>query len=299
MTAHTQETLLKQASYASVAVAVTLIIVKTVVYLLSDSVGVLASLVDSSMDAITSVINLMAVHYALKPADNEHRFGHGKAEDLSGLAQAAFILGSAVFLLLNAVDGMLHPIEVKFQGWAIGVMVFSILLTFALVVFQRYVVKKTQSTAIAGDSLHFEGDLWMNLAVIVGLVFALYGIHQIDVILGFCIAIYIIVSAVKLGLSASNRLMDVDLGEDVRSQIREIVDTHSEVLGLHELRTRRSGRISFIQFHLELDGNISLQDAHSLSNEIEAHVMAAIPNAEVIIHQDPAPKNQEELQFRR
>lgn len=294
-----EEKLLKRASYASVIVAVTLILVKAMVVFASESVGVLASLVDSGMDTIASVINLIAVNYALKPADDEHRFGHGKAEDLAGLAQAAFISGSAAFLLFNAVDRIFNPVDIQFHGWAIAVMVFSIVLTFALVVFQRYVVKKTHSTAIAGDSLHFEGDLLMNLAVIIGLIFAIYGINQIDVLLGFVIAVYILVSAIRLGLSATNRLMDADLGDDVRAKIRAIIKEHPEVLGLHELRTRRSGRVSFIQFHMELDGNMPLHQAHHLAEDIEAQVVAVIPNAEVIIHQDPAPEEGKELQFTR
>ncbi len=287
MTSNKTARLLKQASYASVAVAFVLIIVKTLTVLMTDSVGVFASLLDSSMDAITSIINLFAVRYALKPADDEHRFGYGKAEDLAGLAQAAFIAGTAVFLLINATERLLHPSEIQHAEIAIAVMVFSVLLTLPLVMFQRYVVRQTKSNAIAGDSLHYEGDILMNAAIIAGLVFALYGFGWVDAALGLLIGLYILVSAIRLGLRSANMLMDVDMGEDVRQRICEIVDQHPEVKGLHELRTRQSGHLAFIQMHIELDGSLSLLDAHLLTEEIEEKVKAQVPNAEVFIHQDP------------
>jgi ferrous-iron efflux pump FieF len=280
--------LLRRATYASVAVALVLIVAKTAAWTLTDSVSVLSSLLDSLLDAAASIVNLLAVRHALTPADREHRFGHGKAEPLAGMAQAAFIAGSAVLLLLEAIHRLSEPQPVLHGEIGIAVMAVSILLTIALVVYQRHVVAATGSVAISADSLHYRGDLLVNGSVIVSLVLAMWFDAQLaDPLFGIAIGLYILFSAIQIGRMSLDLLMDRELPDSDRARIREIAMAHPSVKSLHDLRTRSAGPDIFIQFHLEMDGDISLRRAHEISDTVEAQIMGAFPNAEVIIHQDP------------
>jgi ferrous-iron efflux pump FieF len=283
-----QSRLMRRATYASVAVAAILIVAKTTAWAMTDSVSVLSSLVDSLLDAVASLINLLAVHHALTPADREHRFGHGKAEPIAGLAQAAFITGSALFLLLEAGHRLYAPLPVVQPEIGIGVMVLSIVLTLGLVLYQRHVVSSTGSVAISADSLHYRGDLLVNGSVIVSIVLAAwFGFQLADPLFAIAIGLYILWSAIRIGRMAFDLLMDRELADDERQRIRKIAMSHPEVRSLHDLRTRSAGPNIFIQFHLEMDAEISLRRAHEISDAVESEVMAAFPNSEVIIHQDP------------
>ena len=280
--------LMRLATFASVSVATILIVAKLAAAFMTGSVSLLSSLVDSLLDAFTSLVNLFAVRHALQPADKEHRFGHGKAEPLAGLVQAAFIAGSGVFIIIEAVHrlGNGRPIENTEIG--IAVMVFSIVLTIGLVLFQSFVVKRTQSTAITADALHYRMDIMINISVIVALVAASeLGIRWLDSAIAIAIAIYIAVSSWKVARRSLDLLMDREFPDEDRQKIRDIVMSHPEVRGLHDLRTRSSGIQPFIQFHLQLDPHLSLVRAHELSDEVEAMVVGAFKGAEVIIHQDP------------
>ena len=281
-------TLMRVATYASVSVALVLIVVKAVALAYTDSVALLSSFIDSLLDLGASLINLVAVSHALAPADREHRFGHGKAESIAGLGQAAFITGSAVFLLFEAGDRLIHPSPVENGAIGVGVMAFSIVLTFALVQFQRYVVRSTGSVAISADSLHYKGDLLMNASVILALVLSTQlGWHTLDPIFAIAIAIYILSAAWKIATNSFDMLMDREFADGERERIREIALSHAEVREMHDLRTRSSGTSSFIQFHLELDGEMTLLRAHEIADEVEAKIRTAFPAADVIIHQDP------------
>lgn len=280
--------LLQLATYASVFTATTLIIVKLVAALMTGSVSVLASLVDSMMDIAASLINLLAVRYSLQPPDREHRFGHGKAEPLAGLAQAAFIAGSAIFLILQAVDRLLHPQSVHDGTVGIAVLLFAIVATIALVAFQRHVIRRTQSTAIRADALHYATDLLTNAATIAALGLAMMGWPMMDPIFAIGIALYILYSAGHIGYEAVQLLMDHELPPEVHSRIREIARTHPQVRGIHELRTRRSGQTYFIQLHVMLDDQMPLVEAHRVADEVEAAILTVFPNADVLIHEDPA-----------
>ncbi len=281
-------TLMRVATYASVSVAAVLIVVKAVALAYTDSVALLSSLIDSLLDLAASLINLVAVSHALAPADREHRFGHGKAESIAGLGQAAFITGSAVFLLFKAGDRLIHPSPVENGAIGIGVMGFAIVLTFGLVQFQRYVVRRTGSVAISADSLHYKSDLLMNASVIIALVLSTQlGWHALDPIFAIAIAIYILFAAWKIVTNSFDMLMDREFTDADRERIREISLSHAEVREMHDLRTRSSGTSSFIQLHLELDGEITLIRAHEIADEVEAMIRAAFPAADVIIHQDP------------
>ena len=278
---------LRLATRASVATALVLILAKLVAALLTGSVSVLASLIDSSMDAAASIINLLAVQYSLQPPDREHRFGHGKAEPLAGLAQAAFIAGSAAFLLVHAINRLLHPQPVDAALVGVGVLLFSMGATVALLILQRQVIQRTGSTAIRADALHYATDLLSNGATLLALVLALWGWPHADPLFALGIALYILYSAGQIGYEAVQLLMDRELPPDVPARIKQIACDHLQVRGVHGVRTRRSGQTDFIQLHLVLDDHMPLVEAHRIADEIEAAIMVAYPNADVLIHQDP------------
>ena len=280
--------LMRSATYASVATASVLIVVKLGAWVATGSLSMLSTLVDSLLDVVASLVNLVAVRHALTPPDREHRFGHGKAEPLAALGQAAFIAGSAVFLLFEAVHRLYEPRAVMHSDVGIGVMVFAIVLTFALTRYQAFVVRKTGSLAIQADSLHYLGDLLVNVSVIVALLLVsqLGWVHA-DPLIGLGIVAYIVFNAWRIARGAFDMLMDRELPDDERQRIREIALAHPEVRDLHDLRTRASGPKLFIQLHLELDGGMSLSRAHEISDRVEAEIAAAFPGAEILIHQDP------------
>lgn len=280
--------LMKTATYASVSVASILICAKLAAWAITESVSLLSSLVDSLLDAAASLINLFAVRRALQPADTEFRFGFGKAEPLAGLAQAAFIAGSGIFLLLQATDRFLSPREVANGEWGMAVMAFSIVLTLGLIAYQGHVVRKTRSVAIAGDSVHYRADLLVNLAVIVSLVLATrYGWHFADPLFAILIIAYMALGAVKIGRTSLDILMDKEFPEEDRQRIRQIVLANPEVRDLHDMRTRSAGPNSFIQLHVEMDGAMTLKRVHEVSDAVMYQVERAFPNTEVLIHQDP------------
>ncbi len=281
--------LMRLATYASVTVSLILISAKAVVLAYTGSVALLSSLVDSTLDLVASIVNLVAVGHALTPADREHRFGHGKAESLAALGQAALVAASAVFLIWAASSRLIRPAAVTEGAAGIAVMVGSMVLTGALVAFQRYVVRRTGSIAIAADQLHYTSDFLMNAAVIAALALAFYGGWLLaDPLFAIAIAIYILYSAWAIFRGALDQLMDHELPEAERRRIREIALSHADVRQIHDLRTRTSGTRSFIQLHLELDGAMTLYRAHVIADTVEAEIQQAFPGAEVIIHQDPA-----------
>jgi ferrous-iron efflux pump FieF len=279
--------LLRLATYASVSVAVFLIIVKLIAWGRSDSVSLLATLVDSILDAFASVINLVAVRHALTPADKEHRFGHGKAEALAGLSQSLFIAGSSLFLLLEAAQTLFNPPEIKHAFAGIVVMVISIAVTLLLVSFQHHVIKKTQSVAIQSDALHYKSDILMNLAVILALWLTTIGLNIFDPIIGAIIACYILYSVWSIVSVSLDQLMDRELSDEIRSNIKKIVLAHPQAKGMHDLRTRHSGTMTFIQFHLEIEDDLTLVHAHNVSDEIELELLKTYLGSEIIIHIDP------------
>lgn len=292
------ERLMRRATYASVAVASTLILVKLAAWVLTDSVALLSTLIDSLLDAGASLVNLLAVHHALQPADHEHRFGHGKAEPLAGLGQAAFIAGSGIFLVIEAASRFADPKPVQ-KGWVgIGVMLFSIVLTYALVRYQRRVVAHTDSVAISADSLHYTGDLLINGSVIVSLLLAMYlGWQMADPIFAIAIAAFLVWNAAQISRDSLNLLMDREFPDEDRERINDICLAHADVRNVHDLRTRSSGPQQFIQLHLEMDGNLPLWRAHAIGDDVEREIRKAFPAADVIIHHDPAGLIEERPRF--
>ena len=294
-----QARLMRLASFASVGSALLLIAIKFGAFLQTGSVSLLSTLFDSALDAAASIVNLIAVRQSLVPADAEHRFGHGKAEPLAGLIQVAFILGSSVVLITEVVDRFTTPQPISSPEIGIAVMIASLIVTGLLVMLQRHVVRRTGSIAIKSDQVHYATDFVVNASVIVALVLSTrFGLLWIDPAIGLVIAVFIAGAAMRVGKEALDMLMDREMDEAERTRIKEIVRAHPEVLNLHDLRTRAAGRDKFIQFHLELDGALSLSDAHRISDAVEADVRAAFPGAEVIIHEDPAGVVEQRATFR-
>ena len=278
------------ASYTSVVVAITLIAVKTGAWLYTGSASLLGSLLDSVMDSMASVVSMFAVRYSLQPADLGHRFGHGKAESLAALAQSVFILVSGALLMYHCADRLLHPVDGGVEHALVGivVMVVAIVMTLGLVMLQSHVIKLTDSAAISADQLHYKGDLFMNLSVIAALVLVQFGIQQADLLLGLGIALYIAMGSIRIARDAMDVLMDAQLGPEVDRRVYDIAMAQEGVYGVHDLRTRRSGRTILIQLHIELPDDLSLVAAHHLSDRVEGAIRKAFPGADVIIHPDPA-----------
>jgi ferrous-iron efflux pump FieF len=280
--------LLRRVTNAAVAVAATLAVVKFVAYWASGSLAVLASAIDSALDACASLLNAVAVRYALKPADAEHRFGHGKSEALAGLAQCCLICGSAVFVIWHAVERLLQPQPVAALAVSFAVMCFSLALTLGLVAYQRRVIRLTGSTAVRGDALHYLSDVASNATAILAVLLARFGMHGADPWLGIVIALVTLYGALQVGREGFQMLMDRELSTDVQARIREIALAHRQVLGLHGLRTRQSGQTPLIQFHLELDPTLSLIEANRVAHEVSLALDREFPGADVLVHQDPA-----------
>ncbi|QKV62367.1 cation diffusion facilitator family transporter [Pseudomonas sp. 43A] len=279
--------LLRLATRASVAVACTLIIAKAIAWWLSGSVSMLAGLTDSALDGVTSLLNLLAVHYALRPADDDHRYGHGKAESLAGMAQALFIGGSAVLIAFQAYERLHDPQPLGAPWLSIGVIVFSLLLTAALLVLQHRVIKQTGSNAVRADSLHYRSDMLLNGSILIALILAGFGFEQLDAWFGLGIAGYILWSAIQIARESFSVLMDEELPTDVSQHMLELACSVPGVLGAHDLRTRISGNHWFVQLHLELPGELTLSVAHGISDQAADAIHKAYPRAEVLVHADP------------
>ena len=279
--------LLRLATRASVAVASLLIVTKAIAWWLSGSISMLAGLTDSLLDGVTSFLNLLAVHYALRPADEDHRYGHGKAESLAGMAQALFIGVSAVLIAVQAVERLKNPEPVGAPWIGIGVIVFSLLMTVALLVLQHRVIKATGSNAVRADSLHYRSDLMLNGSILLALVLASVGFPQLDAWFGLGIAVYILWSALQIARESFAVLMDQELPTDVSENMLNLACSVPGVLGAHDLRTRISGNTWFVQFHLELPGELTLSAAHSICDRAAEAIEQVYPRAEVLVHADP------------
>ena len=279
--------LMRRATAAALATAIVLALSKAVAWWLSGSVSLLAGLTDSLLDGAASLLNLLAVHYSLRPADDDHRYGHGKAEALAGLGQAAFIGVSALLVGAQGVDRLLHPQPLGAPLLGIVVIVVSLVLTVALLAYQQHVVRVTGSTAIRADSLHYRSDLLLNSSILLALVLASYGWAQLDAIFGIAIAFYILWSAASILREAGAVLMDTEVSPEISEDMHRLVCSVPGVLGCHDLRTRVSGTHWFVQLHLELPGELSLSRAHALCDQVEATIHERYPRAEVLVHADP------------
>ena len=284
---HLYEKLVKRATLIAVLTSIFLIFIKFITCWITGSISLFASLLDSSIDLLASGLNFFLVRYALKPADDDHTFGHGKAELLAALAQSTFIIGSATILLLSSIKSIVHPSELQAPLLGITVSAISTVITSILVLYQRYVVKLTQSKAIQADMLHYSSDMLMNIAVIIALFLSWYGISFADATFAFLIALYICYNAYKISYNAIQDLLDRALPESDNEKIANIVKSYPNVHGFHDLKTRQAGPIKFIQLHIELDDNMPLVKAHAIADSIEKCIAELFSPATVIIHQDP------------
>lgn len=287
------------ATGTSVLVAASLIVVKLIAYFKTDSMALLSSMLDSSVDLLASMVTAFAVESALRPPDKEHRYGHGKAEPLAALMQAAFITGSSILLAVEAVQRFSEPKQLENEIIGYAVSAFAIVLTIILLAIQSYVIRKTKSFAIAADRMHYIGDIAINIAV--GATFALQQITKaawIDPLFALLIAGSLLYSAGKIFRNALNVLMDRELPDEDREKILNAAKEIEGVEGIHDLRTRTdSGRI-FIEVHVELPRDLPLYQAHARADAVSRVLEQLYPNADVLVHQDPKGEHEERLDTR-
>lgn len=275
----------------SVATATILIVVKAIAWRSSDSVAILASLSDSALDLVASLITLFAIRYAQAPPDAEHRFGHGKAEAFSSLMQGGLVFASGALVGREAFQAFLHPRPVEHGLAGVVVMIISIVLTLGLITAQTRVLKASGSIAIAGDRAHYAADLASNAVALVGVAAAAWlGLSWVDAAAGLVVALWLIWGAIGVFREASGQLLDHELPEEDRARILALATADPRVLGVHQLRTRASGPYVHMQMHADLDASISLEEAHTIMVEAENRLLEAFPAADILIHPDPRGK---------
>jgi ferrous-iron efflux pump FieF len=290
--------LVRSASIASLLVASTLIVLKYYGWVTTTSVSLLASLADSLIDFLASVFVFVAISYSMLPADAKHRFGYGKSEGLAAFIQSLLIGISGIYVCFEAIKRLLNPSQINQPSTAIWIILVSIVLTLALVMYQKYVVKKSKSIAIESDRYHYLTDTYINLSVLFSI--AITGWTRfvfIDALVGLLISGVILYTSVTLLKKSFKILLDQEIQSDDRDRIREIALDHPKVLGFHDLRTRDTGREYIIQFHLELDPNMSLLESHEITDEVTDNVLKLYPDSELIIHTDPLGIDEERDPF--
>ncbi|OON38452.1 divalent metal cation transporter FieF [Izhakiella australiensis] len=279
--------LVSRAALAATVMALALLLIKIFAWWYTGSVSLLASLVDSLVDIAASLTNLLVVRYSLQPADEEHSFGHGKAESLAALAQSMFISGSALFLFLTGFKHLVEPQPMQGAGFGVIVTLVALFSTVILVTFQRWVVRKTRSQVVRADMLHYQADVMMNGAILIALVLSWYGFLRADALFALGIGVYILYCALRMGHEAVQALLDRALPDEERQEIIAIVSAWPGIDGAHELRTRMSGPTRFIQLHLEMNDSLALVDAHLVADQMEQALLRKFPGSDIIIHIDP------------
>ena len=290
--------LVRSASIASLLVASTLIVLKSYGWVTTASVSLLGSLADSLIDFLASVFVFVAISYSILPADAKHRFGYDKSEGLAAFVQSLFIGISGIYVCFEAIKRLLNPSQINQPSIAIWIILVSIALTLALVMYQKYVVKKSKSIAIESDQYHYLTDTYINLSVLFSI--AITGWTRfvfIDALVGLLISGVVLYTSVTLLKKSFKILLDQEIQSDDRDRIREIALDHPKVLGFHDLRTRDTGRKYIIQFHLELDPNMSLLESHEITDEVTDSVLKLYPDSELIIHTDPLGIDEERDPF--
>lgn len=276
------------ASIASVGVALVLVVIKGAAAFSSGSNAVLASLADSALDLVASVVTLASVKFAQTAPDEDHRYGHGKAEALAGVFQAGLVAVSCALIGLSSFDRLLNPKPLEIGGAAIGVMIVSIILTTVLVGFQSWALRKTSSIATKGDRAHYMSDLLSNLVALLGVWLSMkYGLLRADALAGLFIAVWLLWGAWHIASEAADHLLDKEASEEIRQKIIIAANRTKDAGNVHDLRTRISGPWLHIQFHLELPKNLTLEKAHEIVVATEKEIHIDFPHADIIIHPDP------------
>ncbi len=277
-----------RAAIASVATAVFLLLLKGFAAVETGSVGMLVSLADSALDVVASLITLFGIRIAALPADHDHRFGHGKAESLAALVQVGIIIVSAIGIGWRAVERLVAREPTAEAEYGIAVSLIALAATFALLVYQRRIIRRTGSVAIQADHVHYQSDLLLNLAVIAALVLDQYlGLTGADPLFGIAIAGWLLFGAVRASGAAIDQLMDKEWREEKRLAFARAAGAHPASRGVHDLRTRTSGAREFAQFHIWVDPAMTVAEAHDVIEEIEARLARDFPEVEVLIHLDP------------
>lgn len=280
--------LLKLATYASVGTATILVAIKAWAWLITDSVSLLSSLADSVLDVLASLITFFAVRVSLKPADREHRFGHGKAEGLAALAQSVIITVSAAYVLMETVERLLNPSGIERAPLGISVMLVSVALTLVLVSVQRHVRKRTGSAAIEADAMHYKTDLAINLGVAAAIAVSAWPWGRLaDPLVAAAVIAYLLFGVWKIARKALDILMDHEIPDEDREKIARLAEDHPQVIDIHDLKTRHGGANYIVQFHVMLDAHLSLRDAHEILDDIERSIQAEFPDCELLLHPDP------------
>ena len=281
--------LARSAALASIAVAVLLVTLKTWATLRTGSTAMLGSLADSALDLIASLATLLGVWIAAQPADEDHRFGHGKAEALAAMFQVMLIALSASAIAFRAITKLVEGGRTEAAGDGIAVSLVAIAATFALLAWQRYVMRRTRSVAIRADHVHYQSDLLLNLAVIAALALDQYlGFARADPLFGLAIAAWLLWGAWRAASEAVDQIMDREWPEEKRLAFVEAAAKHPELSNLHDLRTRSSGTRDFVQFHVDLPGGMTVEEAHDIIERVEADLCGQFPEMELLIHIDPA-----------
>jgi ferrous-iron efflux pump FieF len=276
------------ASFWALGTVAALIVIKAYAYWVSDSAAILATLTDSFTDAAMSLVMLMALRYSLKPADNSHRHGHGKMEGIGALFQSACLVGAAIFLIFESLNRFARPQEITGHVLGMWVAGIAIVLSIVLVSVQKYCLSRAPSLAIESDQAHYATDIALNGSVMASLLVGYNGGPLwVDPLCALAVAFYYLYTARKIGFKSLDMLLDRELPEAVRTRIRETIRRHPDILGYHDLRTRRSGMIIHISFDVEIDPQLPLKDAHELTRALEHDILADYPYAEIIIHKDP------------
>jgi ferrous-iron efflux pump FieF len=283
-----RSTLTTRAAVASISMALFLLGLKVFAVWQTGSVAMLGSLADTGLDLLASLATLYGVRYAAQPADSEHRFGHGKAEALAALFQVFIIALSALAIFYRAIERLMKGEVTAHAEYGIGVSGIAIVATLGLLAYQRYVIAKTKSVAITADHVHYQSDVLLNIAVIAALALDQYaGIVWADPVFGIAIAAALMLGAWRASTQAIDQLMDREWPEEKRQHFLRVAARHPELAGIHDLRTRTSGTQDFVQFHVWMDPNMTVADAHRVMDEVEDKLAHEFPATEILIHIDP------------
>jgi ferrous-iron efflux pump FieF len=285
---HNHGNLTSKAAIAGVTMALFLLAIKIYAAAETGSVALLGSLADTGFDVLASLLTLFSVRYASRPADDDHRFGHGKAEALSALVQVMLIVISAILIGWRAIVRLGNGQATEHPEYGIGVSLIAIAATFALLSYQRYVIKKTGSVAIHADHVHYQTDLLLNGAVIIAIgLESFLHLRGADALFGMGIAFWLLWGAWRALNIALEHLLDREWPSEKRDRFLAAALAHPEIKGIHDMRTRSSGMHEFCQFHAWVDPNMTVLEAHRVMDEVEEALMAEFPGVEVLIHPDP------------
>ncbi|MDP2636633.1 MULTISPECIES: cation diffusion facilitator family transporter [unclassified Pseudoalteromonas] len=283
----------KTASVVTMVMVSLMIATKCWAWLASGSASMLGSLTDSLMDITASAMSFLVLGYALRPADDDHRFGHGKAEALAGLGQAAFIAGSGCLLAFHGIERLFNPVKLSHSMLGVWVSAFAILCTLVVVFVQTKVINHTESIAIKADSVHYKGDLILNAAVLIAILLAGNGVQYADPLFAIGVAGYLLYNSWDIAKQSADHLMDKELPDDEKLEIVAIANSHKDVFGVHDVRTRQGGKVKFIQMHLELEDTLPLIRAHYVADEVVDMIQQQFDcEMDVLIHQDPLSLSQ-------